>query len=504
MLPRFANTNGSLDLAGLVQFQNHPVVVAQFTYWVNMRLFAGSNVTLGLIDLVVALGVLGLIGLLLRDNPARLGSRLVVFVMSSCLLFTPNGAWNFVKAMSGTAWFTADLLVVGAVYLRAKDRSVLAFAGCVLAAVSYGTGIMVWPAVVVVGLARRPLRQAWRELPFVAGFAATYVWYRVAAEADPAPFPGVGSALEMTARLLVLPIAGDGRFAVWIGAVAIVAIIGLVAWGVFVVRTPNAAAWAGVAVFGLLGTVELASGRTGIIDLFGLPNRYASVPALAWIGLAGLVLTATAAARARFREPGRSATVARAGSVVAVAGLAVIALLAGVTGGAHVRAMQATATDQRMREVALVLGLADNSPYLAGFGRAGVVTPVLRGASQYPFVDGWNLDCGLLDEPVDSRAPIADRPVGRISKASAAGALPGGVEVTGATGSDRPVDCIVVADDTGRVVGAGVIDETASDPTQGRFRTFAREGSTSYRVYVIFEGDPSPVPIGDSPVSVDG
>ena len=57
-------------------------------------------------------------------------------------------------------------------------------------------------------------------------------------------------------------------------------------------------------------------------------------------------------------------------------------------------------TTQEVREIALHLGLTDNTTFLlAGYGKTHV-TDLLIATGHYPFVDSWDLDCGLLGKHV--------------------------------------------------------------------------------------------------------
>ena len=70
MLPRFTSPDGGLDVVGLFHFENeHPVVIPQFIYWLNLRLFAGSNITLGFVVIALVLGQLAVIALDVAPEP---------------------------------------------------------------------------------------------------------------------------------------------------------------------------------------------------------------------------------------------------------------------------------------------------------------------------------------------------------------------------------------------------------------------------------------------------
>ena len=103
---------------------------------------------------------------------------MVIFVLASATLFDLTGTWSFSKAMSGTPWLTASLFALVAVYLRSRDWLWIAVGAAVLAAMSYGTGLVVWPALIATGACRRPIRKVWREWPYAVGLVATLLWYR--------------------------------------------------------------------------------------------------------------------------------------------------------------------------------------------------------------------------------------------------------------------------------------------------------------------------------------
>ena len=315
------------------EFQNHPVVLPLLVYWLNIQLFAGSNVALGVVVLLLGAGVLAMVGLLLWRSELEAIDRMVLLVLASCLIFTPNGAWNYGIAMSGTAWLGAGLIGVVAVYWRSRDRTVLAFVAAVVAAITYATGLMVWPALVAVGACRRPPREWWRELPYVAGFVVTYLWYQqvqtTGLGADLA-WPSLTDGVRLAAQLLVFPLGMQGTPAEVVGGVVLVATLALVGWGIARSRTDTTAMWVGVAVFGLGATASLAFGRYSLITAFGNSNRYTSVPTVALIGLAGLGMAA-------IRERGATAEASdrgrwRAAGTVALVGLAGVAVVATVTG----------------------------------------------------------------------------------------------------------------------------------------------------------------------------
>jgi hypothetical protein len=483
LVDHFTNTDGSLRVAGLFEFefQNHVVVLPMLVYWLNLQLFAGSNVALGVMVLLLGLGVLAMVGVVLRRSGLPPLDQMVLFVLSSCLLFTPNGAWNYGIAMSGTAWLGAGLIGIVAVFLRSRDRPILAFAASALAAITYATGLMVWPAVVAVGCCRREPRAWWKELPFVVGFVANYLWFRqvqtTGLGAD-LPYPNVVDGGRLLARLLAFPLGLAGGPAEVVGLALLAGTVALVLWAVARSRTATSAMWVGIAVFGLLATVSLAWGRYIFIVSFGGQNRYTSVPTVALIGLAGLVMTI-------LHERGRRAAL----SGLAVGVIGIVALAATLTGGAHLDDMEHKVQEQELREIALHLGIADDNRYLAGFDTA--VTGLLVEIDHQPFDGGWSRDCGLIDEPLDGSG--ADDPTGEITEARHLLLLSDAVELTGRVG-DGAIDCIVVTGEGDTVLGAASLDADDGDTT---FTAIARPGEDAYRVWAIAGEDESPVLVAE-------
>ena len=87
------------------------MVVPQSIYWLNLQLFSGSNIALGLVVVALVVGHLVVVALLLRHSALRPVERMAIFVVASALLFDLTGTWNFSKAMSGTAWRSGSAFV---------------------------------------------------------------------------------------------------------------------------------------------------------------------------------------------------------------------------------------------------------------------------------------------------------------------------------------------------------------------------------------------------------
>jgi hypothetical protein len=495
MLDTFTRPDGSLDVGGLFEFQNHPVVVPQLVYWVNLQLFSGSNISLGLFVVALVLAQLGIVALMLRQSALHPLERMVLFVLASALLFDLTGTWNFAKAMSGTAWLTANLFALAAVYMRSCDRHVPAFGLAGLAAVSYGTGVVAWPAVIATGVSRRPPREAWREWPYAVGLAATVVWNRLSVSGGgqikwPSPFEITGVTASMFGHVLGLggTLGEAVGYLVLVGVPVVAIHLGLAS------RAAGVAGWVGVATFGWLATLEIATVRHQWLSIVSDQSRYSSLPALTWLGLAALVCYA--ARRAGHRLAAHQWTRPAALNAPALCAVIGVPLLIGalVAGRRFPDEMAATKPDQELVEVALRLEMTDGTWYLTGpLGEPTSLTALMRATSHYPFVESWDLDCGLLGERIEEvRAADPRSSVGEVMAAAPVAFLPSAVEISGRVTAERSVRCVVIADGQDRVIGAATLAATHDAAPGTGFRALARRGSLVYRAYVIFERDPTP------------
>ncbi len=500
MLDNFTRPDGSLDVGGLFEFQNHPVVVPQLVYWVNLELFSGSNISLGLFVVALGLAQLGIVAMLLRQTTLGSFERIALFAVASALLFDLTGTWNFAKAMSGTAWLSANLFALAAVYLRSRDRHASAFGLAGLAAVSYGTGIIAWPAVIATGVSRRGSRDAWREWPYAVGLVATVVWYRLGMSGGsevpwPSPFEVPGVAARMFGYVLGL----DGALGEVVGYVALVGVPILAVRLGLASRTAGVAAWVGVATFGWLATLEVAIVRNAWLSVISGQSRYSSLAALTWLGLAALLCCAARRASHRLAAHGRTRPAAVLTAPAMCAAVAVPLLAGALAAGRRVPdQMAATRPDQELAEVALRLEITDGTRYLIGpFDEPTSLTGVMRATSHYPFVESWDLDCGLLGERI-AGAGAADSggSVGRVVAGGPVMYLPSAAEISGRVATGRSVRCVVITDGQNRVIGAATLTATHDGASGTGFRALARRGGHVYRAYAIFEGDPRPHQLG--------
>jgi hypothetical protein len=423
--------------------------------------------------------------------------RLLIAATGGALLFSRVGAWNFTIAMSGTAWLTANLFAIAAVHLRSTDRPRHAFAVAVLASISYGTGIAAWPAVAVVGVGRRGIRSAWREWPFVAALGVTYLWYQIGPRSGEGPTVALGALPGAMAEILGLVFdLGDAARA--LGFLALVAVPALVVVALASPQRRDAAGWAGVATYGYLASIVIAVGRYDVIETFGVEHRYYSLAALAWFGLFVLLIIdidAVVAAR-------RNAAEIRWLPVVVTSILTLALLVPALAGGGSQEAEMRDnwKTRQQLAEVAFRMGLMDGSSYLTVVRRTEAITPLMTAVDHYPFVDDWDLDCGLLGKRISAN-PDEPPMSGGLESGRAVYTMPGAVQVEGVIPHGK-VRCVLIADPGGVVVGAGTVrqggvDHVEAGPSARPIRALARFGIASYTLYVVVDGSDRPRRVGD-------
>ncbi len=478
MIAKILQPDGGLHVAGLFEFNNeHPVVLGQLLYWVNARLADGSNLTLGVVVVIVVSASVVLVGLIARSTfRHRPVSVSVLVVVSSALLFAPSGSWNFYRAMSGTAWLTANLFVVLALWAQDCQKRWLAVTAAVVASTSYGTGIVVWPALAVAGMVRN---RRWLPAPeLVVGFVLTAVWYAVASDAESS---GLKVSWVETAHTLFRLVGGifvvDSEL---LGAVALGSGVALSVWAVR--RHPQAAAWVGIFAFGALATALIAAGRGGIIAVFGEQGRYTSLAALVWIGWLGLFL-AWAECWAQAHE-GRSWS--RPVEIAAVS-VAVVLLVVGATLEERDE-IAVSVADQGRVDVALrhdfvegtkALGLGDPFP---------PITETLRSVGHYPFNGSEYLDCGLAGRSVSDVEFDVDGPTAGSFSSMGPSRLLGGAETFAVVvpGEIGDPSCILVLD--GDLVVGAAFSPSSDDPEVGltTYQALAPSGAESYVALMVF------------------
>lgn len=473
MVDRTFGSNGGLDVGGLFSFENeHPVVIPQILYWLNARLASGSNITLGLFVVAVVVGQLVVIR---RFIPAEERPRLVgvaLFVAASVVLFSRQGSHNFLLGMSGTAWLTANLLALVAILACWRRRVWTAVGFGVLASLTYGTGLLVWPALLATDLYVR--RRPRPDLRIVAYGGIVLVGYFVLRDPDKDSLNAgvvdtVRGGWSVAGSILTSSLTGTQV----LGALGCVVGIGLVAAAYRADRS-SAAPWVGLFTFATLSTFVIGRTRWPWIESIGQQGRYASLAALFWLSLLGLT-----AAVLRYRR-------------VALVPIAAVGLAALAFGGAELRNQRAELPAQEEFADAMRLDLADGFGYLPYFGYPRVA-PRLEDMGHYPFDGSFDGDCGLDGQQLGEIPPI-DSEDGELAR----GYLVADGRGTRLFGwvpedlSDR-VDCVLVLDWTRTVVGYGAVG--VPDPTKDTthvdqeraFAAIAPSGSPVFQAVLVLD-----------------
>ncbi|NLV56079.1 MAG: hypothetical protein GXY13_10750 [Acidimicrobiales bacterium] len=283
--------DGGLRWRGLLEARNqHPVVLPKAIYWINVLATDGDNRSLGIVVIAIVALTVGLVALLARSTPGIGRARRAALVLgASFLLFAPNGAWNFVKAMSGTAWLTANLLTVAAVLADHHRRRGLAAGLAVLASISYGTGLAAWPALAVAAVVRHGRHAPRRAWPIVVAGVVTLGWYAAWYRSSTFPRGPSGGRLAVVERTLagIGSLPGDGRAAVPLGIVALGLAAAALAVGLRRGQAAACAPWVAILAYGTAAMALVATSRAESFQA-----RYTSISALTWLGVTGLVLVA--------------------------------------------------------------------------------------------------------------------------------------------------------------------------------------------------------------------
>jgi hypothetical protein len=473
MIDRTFTRNGLVDLGGLFTFQNeHPIVLPQLVYWANAQLTGGSNLALGLVVVAIVAAQIVLLARFVPEPAWKKDAPYALVAAAGALLFARQGLHNFFLAMSGTAWLLANLLVIAAVLVRARHKPLPAVILGVLASMTYGTGLMVWPALIVTGMVVDRRRRPDALVLGTAGIVAiAYFVLRdpLPASSDPRPYQW----LVATARVGGSVVTGSLGGSAAIGAIAVVAggVLSVVA-----VRAGrlDLAAWVGLYVYALSTCVLIGRSRYLWIVYFGHQSRYASISALLLLSVVGL-----AAALLDYR-------------VLAVVPIAVVGIAAALHGQAEVDAERADLPAQEELAAAMRLDLADGPQYALWLSYPRVA-PLLEHLGQYPFDGTYDGDCGLAGRGL-SRAGTVPPEEGRLDDLAIL-ANGRGFRFTGwvpEVEADEPsIDCVVIADPLNRVVGWGPTGAAARtyddlDPDRS-FAAVAPVGATRFRAFAVYD-----------------
>jgi len=481
MLPSFLRSDGWLNIGGLGEMRNeHPLVLPKVLYWLNALAFDGNNITLGYFVVFVVVAQVIVIGLLVRDTQTlHRWSKVAVVVAASALLFSRQGAWNFLKSMSGAGWLTANLFALATLIAHRRGHRVLALCLAVLATLSYGSGLAVFPALILMSLLSDGIRRTWPTIGVTAFVFAGYLAIRMSGKAGHESANGATQAAKNAATVIGAFFTGssDGP-APEIGFACIV--VGVILAAVLLRRgRPDEVAWVGMFVYALGAVGLIAVARTTFLSDFA-SSRYASLAALVWLSVFAMALIVL--------------------SEVRVAALLALPLIVGswAAGSAAVGSITSEISGQDQLSIALSIDRASGSTLWTVFQRFPDLDPTLRSTGHLPF-DGTDLGCGLFGERLRSIARDSEVDWGELSDVTPLDPTRlNATNVRGEVATSRgPIRCVVVTDDQDRVVGAASTGTRREGfmkfdrPGFVRFRGLAQPGVEGLRVYVRVGDDES-------------
>ncbi|OLF06340.1 hypothetical protein BLA60_32410 [Actinophytocola xinjiangensis] len=463
VLIRITNPDGSFKLGGIFTPQNeHPLMIPSLLYWLDAKLADGDNRVLGYLVIVIAAATVALLrSVLPRSLPPLVRAGLVVG--ASALIFSLQGMHMFVRSMSGSAWLTANLIVVISLILASRGKWWAAWGAGLLATASYGTAFALWPALAVLAVLRKE-RWAYRIAPLGIGVVVVGIWYIL----KPNTWIGGQPANDLGSLLFTfLTVVGkmwtadNAGFAVVAGALTLV---------LYVVLMSNKAAqdralrfWWALGTYGILACGMIATARIDFGADFGLTSRYSSLAVMVAIPL--LVLLAAVLYKGVRRNGQKIA--------VTVIGIGVVGFTLGLPTAADLRN---AIKEHPLEAVAIRAGYGDAlGPVLP---KEHELEPDLRVLEHYPFNDSFSLGCGGpelgstidLSQATELPQPGTRSPTERVGMLNSVDDRGEADLITGwATGgTNRNADhvlCTVVVDGDDKVVGGGVSQLPRADVT---------------------------------------
>ena len=509
MIDTILGDDGGLKWRGVFQLRNeHPIAIPKLEYFAVAKLANGSNVVLGLVVIGIVCLTVILLGMLARntENFSR-AQRIAIVVAGSALLFTPRGSWYFVKSMSGAAWLTAHLFVIAAFVAHSKQRRVASIVFGVLASISYGTGLAIWPALVVAGVIRdRSIIKQWATA--ATGAVVLLVYYNEYSKIPVNPWivpPTNAERLVTAMRTLGSYLrAADDSLTTTLGSlvVGLGLLLGVYLAGRIMLRDDltetfsGTTAWIGLFIHTLVGGLLLGSSRPPWQIDFAA-GRYTVFGAMLCLSVFAMLL-------AVFPQLPRPEILRHPAFVGALA-LGLYVLGAGGQFGAE--KIRYTRANQDTLEGALVLDLAKESAlWQGGFERMPPgLSQLMERNDQVPFDRAHELGCGRLGQVLgpDDLDRSAKLPGAAKFDTSSSKFVPGSAFIDGyVDNGSLDVECVVVVGDTGRVrgtgghggldegygmntVGPGVID--GAKPGRTYFRLISHNGE-ELEVWVLLEG----------------
>ncbi|NES94924.1 MAG: hypothetical protein F6K32_06760 [Desertifilum sp. SIO1I2] len=316
IVSRFYSTEGfSSDLRDWFFRNNeHIVLIPSLVYALNIVLTQGSNLGLCLFAFSFA-AIQAILLVALLPQQVQQSVSLLVLVLFCVLVFnfTPAAAHNWMRGFSGTIWMGANLFVIAAIFCitRAVERLsvkpdrqysyhavslplgwvVGSFIFALFGTLNYSTALAVWPILCAIAL----LFRFPRLLSGLYLGVSTLVLLLYFLTYETPPHHPELARLSFGEMLVYIPIYLGAIFTYQLQFAAFLGIVGLVASAIFAYYwfcLPRSHAfkiawlpWLAIQTYTFGTALMAAVSRSG----FGLgqarSSRYASLPALFWLGL---------------------------------------------------------------------------------------------------------------------------------------------------------------------------------------------------------------------------
>ncbi|HEY5971350.1 MAG TPA: hypothetical protein VIT22_05150 [Pseudoxanthomonas sp.] len=481
MLPTWLGESGlQLSYGGLYERSNdHIVAIPKLFYALNYLLTSGDN--RGLLTLVLLFSLS--IGMVLTwalsiGNISPIHSVLLG-VAASVAVFPPFAAHNFLFPMSGVAWISANFFVIAAAFamfhaMRNGSVRLLAFAlffGA-LASQSYSTGALAILALSAQALVSPEKRyRLWGVLLLLAGLAvAGYIGF---AHSDPdrSRFHVFRAlpVIKFTVGFIGGGLTRDLALARILGALGLIHLLIMLLLTFTSKRRLVQAFWIGLACYAIGSGLIGGAGRLIMSPDVALSSRYATLPSLFWLSLLGLTLACLFGRDARDQGHGRVRwPMVGVHAIVAIATLATFLVLWQGADKSSIQAFAGVKATKNKASLAVYLDATDVS-----------ATWPLTTLSPVSVPDVRNILAGAGHVPFDDTFSACPRVGAQLTVASSSGAVTGHFDVLQkgkdgasakaagwATGredrlpilsptspGERPFDCVVLADEAGKVRG---------------------------------------------------
>lgn len=281
-----------------IRSNEHRCVIPAVVYRANAALFDGDNRGHGAWGLLM-MGITGLALVMLL--PAAWRRRPVAMVPAALLIaifaFSPLAVHNIARGFSGVMWLTANALAIGALALvhnfPRHNGALIAAALCAVGAhFTYSTGLMVWPALLILMWLQGQDR---KRVAAIGALAVVLLSLFVLGYKKPHHNPELnqGHDLKLLARYASVYLGSsflkDEEAADAIGNMAMG--MAVLSWMLAVAgctpcrRRRLLAPWAAVALFAVANILGTGVGRSGYGAAQALASRYGTISGFFWLAV---------------------------------------------------------------------------------------------------------------------------------------------------------------------------------------------------------------------------